>query len=114
VGGLRTVFADRIGKHDPSADGQFGKRPVNDAVSMKINLLAIACLKESEFTGGIQSYDGSDGLTFVAFEHALHAPRAILKSPSCPLKRIVMANDKSEMSLVIFRRPPDIDFTTPP
>jgi hypothetical protein len=52
-GGLRALFADLIGKHDPSADGQFGKRSVNNAVSMEINLLAIARSKKSEFTGGI-------------------------------------------------------------
>lgn len=44
--------------------------------------------------GGIEPYHGSDGLPFVALDHSLHAPRAILKSPACSLDASLMANGK--------------------
>ena len=37
-GCLRALFADLIGKHDPGADGQFGKRAVKNAVASGLPL----------------------------------------------------------------------------
>jgi hypothetical protein len=41
-GCLRALFADFVGKHDPGADSQFGKRSVKNAVAVKVDLVAIA------------------------------------------------------------------------
>jgi hypothetical protein len=39
--GLGALFADLLGKHHPSADGQFGKLSAQNTVSVKIKFLAI-------------------------------------------------------------------------
>ena len=108
--GLWTFFADLLGKHHSRANFQLGKLCAKNTVTMEIYLLAVARSEKSEFTGGIKSHDGSDRLTFVAFDHSLHLPRAILKSPACPLERVIHGERQFGMSFVCLRCPPDIDF----
>ena len=106
--GLWTFFADLLGKHHSRANFQFGKLCAKNAVAMKIYLLAVASEK-SEFTCGIKSHHGSDGLTFVALDHSLHLPRAILKPPTRPLERVIYRERQFGMSFVCLRCPSDID-----
>src|SRR6516162_232499 len=85
---------------------------VEHAVAMKIDLVTVRGLQESELAGRVDGLHGRDRLTFVLFHLRLQTADLILQPSSCMLEGIIDGKPKIGVALVRRRRAPDVDFAT--
>ena len=86
---LLSLLAHFLGKGHATAPSQAGKRAVEYAVPMEINLPAVTGLDESKLAGGIEPHHRPNRGAFMVLHLSLQLANLILQLPARPLERII-------------------------